>query len=283
MDNKTIQKKTKERGNVCLPAESNIFLDNVSIKEQNLYLSQNRFCYKHFDEKQVKSPDFKYEPLLLKIVRERPLKDTDVAKAGFGKIMHRLKTRNSELAKSYPSYDVYPFKPYDKLIIGEGGAAYLEVQPLRLHQLYGVPFIPASALKGTLRNTWILEEFNGNEKRAEENDNFVRLFGGKGKDSKMIEGSFTFFDTYPEQFEIGLDVQTNHYQDYYMRDKEPTDDQDTLPILFMCLRKSSFRIFIAGRHKEIWEQNKDKLDQMVRIMFTQYGIGAKTALGYGTE
>lgn len=79
-----------------------------------------------------------------------------------------------------------------------------------------------------------------------------------------------------------MDVQTVHYERYYKQPVGwPTDDQNTIPAAFMCLRQAEFSILIGCCDKEVWERWKTDLDLMMDCMIKQYGIGAKTAIGYG--
>jgi len=57
-----------------------------------------------------------------------------------------------------------------KLSIGLGAVSVYETS-ITLHHIYGVPYIPASAIKGSLRSYIIIDEFEGNEKEALKKEN----------------------------------------------------------------------------------------------------------------
>lgn len=283
---------------LILPQQSKCFLKSMEdVLEMNLYLAQNRFYFEKTDVKDRNKGDGKdggkmYGPLLAervrgwkedpKGVRYQGVREKECYGGKLESILKCLNERNAKIAHSFIQSDSYILKPYDKMILGEGSGAYFNVQPLRLHHLYGVPYIPASVLKGTLRNVWIMEKYEGKEEKALADDEFILLFGGERKDSVRIEGALVFLDTYPDQFTLGLDVQTNHFRDYYNNPRvQPTDDQDTRSISFMCLRDAIFRIWIACGDEKVWISGKEEIDTMMHCMFTQYGVGAKTALGYG--
>lgn len=276
--------------NLIIPQASKDFLKRMeNILEVNLYLSQNRFCYEKPTDADKKASrkdsseenQKKYGSLLAVGISKRGIDYTDIYENEAAELMERLNRRNKKIAGMFVCSKFYKLEPYDKMIIGEGGGVYHDIQPLRLHPLYGVPYIPASVMKGTLRSVWMMERYGGDEKRAENDDDFILLFGGIRKDGKRMEGKLSFFDIYPERFKIGLDVQTIHYNSYYNSNRQPTDDQSTVPVLFVCLRKAAFPVFIACNDEHVWNQWKKEIDSMVKYMFTQYGIGAKTALGYG--
>ncbi|MBT9778142.1 type III-B CRISPR module RAMP protein Cmr6 [Clostridium sp. MCC353] len=297
---------------LILPNSSIEFLVKMGrISDMNLYLAQNRFgceiklerkkdagkgADKKEDSKRENSkkeeskkeeskkeePKKNYSSLLAEFVRNDSKKDTYFCGGKLTKLMELLNRRNKGIMDSFPFHEEYPFHPYDKLILGVGTGAYLGTQPLRLHPLYGIPFIPASVIKGTLRSAWISERYDGDEKKAEKAEDFIDLFGGNGKEVDAREGKLRFFDIFPNRFEIGLDVQAVHYKDYYGNSTiPPTDDQITMPVFFMCLRKAEFNIFICCRDEKVWNGCKGELGCMMDKVYKIYGIGAKTALGYG--
>ena len=263
---------------LILPQDSKEFLRRMNcIPDINLHLSQNRYCY----EKMTNSGK-KYSTLILAEISKRSLDYTEIYEKEAPVLIERLNYRNQKIVETFQCHKFYRLDIYDKLMIGES-SVYHGMQPLRLHPLYGIPYIPASVIKGTLRSVWIMERYGGDTEKAESDDGFIELFGGKRKDGKRFEGRLSFFDTYPERFSIGVDVQTIHYRYYYDKpNKRPTDDQSTLPVFFGCLRKAAFQVGIASNDEAVWKPRQKELDAMVKCMFTQYGIGAKTALGYGT-
>lgn len=216
-------------------------------------------------------------------IRDGFIRHTDIYNKNAEGLMRLLNRRNKKIVERYECSLSYEFEPHDKLILGEGGGVYFDMQPLRLHPLYGITYIPASVLKGTLRSVWVSERHGGKEEEAEKDEDFIHLFGGKRKDNIHFEGNLRFIDLYPKSFMIGLDVQTVHYKNYYNKGhKEFTDVQSgKTPFYFVCLKKAVFPISIACNETELWTRWHNELDNMMNCMFVQYGIGAKTALGYG--
>lgn len=268
---------------LILPRDAIGFLKAMgNVLEINLYLAQNRFYFKRDMTGSSRKKEKEYGSLLGERVRRNGINETDCNEINQMGLLGLLNKRNKEIAGNFLFWEKYTFEPYDKLLLGEGSGAYIDAQPLRLHPLYGIPYLPSSVLKGTLRSVWVSEKYEGKEEKAEADDDFILLFGGKRSDSKQVEGKLVFLDIFPETFEIGLDVQTIHFDEYYKpKHIEPTDDQDTKPVSFICLRRAVFSIIIACDDQEVWGTWKAEIDDMVDCMMTQYGIGAKTALGYG--
>lgn len=259
---------------MVLPRDSRDFvLSMEDVTDINPYLSQYRICYENPNEKRhSKEP---YIPLIMYRIKQKKIYGDEFCKGELSRIAKTLNDQNRRLAGYFPEFKEYMFSPYDKMIIGESGSVYFNVQPLRLHPLYGLPFIPASTIKGTLRGTWIMEEGGTSEE-------FEKLFGSMEGKLENQRGKLVFFDCFPEQFSVGLDVQTPHYKNYYESgNSEPTDDQNPIPIQFVCLRDAKFNIRIACQDSGLWKNSRKKVDKMVDVMYRQFGIGAKSALGYG--
>lgn len=206
-----------------------------------------------------------------------------------GKILQLVQRRQEKISKLYPSTQRVEliYKPTDKLLIGIGGLSpYSNHFTTMLHALYGIPYIPASAIKGVVRHCWIHEEFDGSEKEALKNKLFVSCFGigtDKQKDEGM-KGKLIFFDAFPiECYKLVDDVQTPHYQEYYSNKgtKEPTDDQSPIPIEMKAIKNTTFKIMIGVSGSDFSQKDLDNVSKIVKTALREYGIGAKTALGYG--
>jgi CRISPR-associated protein Cmr6 len=69
-----------------------------------------------------------------------------------------------------------------------------------------------------------------------------------------------------------------HYPDYYTKNEPPTDWQSPRPIKFLTIDSNTkFQFYIAGKDKELLDKTKKLLIEALK----NYGIGAKTSLGYG--
>jgi len=215
-------------------------------------------------------------------------------------------------------------KTSSRLVVGLGAGHVLETS-LTLHHIFGIPYIPASALKGVVRmvSFWEIAE---NKKIKDEreieklqeqtydkqisdsdDEDIVRhklLFG-----TQNFKGLLIFLDAYPEiqdnQGIFELDVMTPHYSGYYTKDQAPGDWENPKPIVFLTVKKGitfCFNVlFDEFRAKEIlkdknfsqevrkiieeWLINSSILSNLVKNWIEdalkEYGVGAKTRLGYG--
>jgi len=161
-----------------------------------------------------------------------------------------------------------------RMIIGLG-ASHPQETSMTLHHIYGIPYIPGSAVKGVTRHWVIAEEFKGNEETAEENDNFKNVFGSQEEAGRVI-----FFDAYPvDKIRLKVDVMTPHYPDYYSKGTEPADWQSPNPIKFLTVEKTKFCFYIASKKQE--NELCDTALKWLKNALMNFGIGAKTSVGYG--
>ena len=162
-----------------------------------------------------------------------------------------------------------------KLAIGLGGASIYETG-ITLHHVYGIPYIPGSAIKGSVRSYVILTKFDGNEKSALEDDEFVNIFG-----STESQGRILFFDAFSQNLSLKKDILNPHYKKYYdpgSNPNPPADYLDPTPISFLTV-EGVFRFAIGSKKEDA--NLLEKTSQYLRNSLIEFGIGAKTAVGYG--
>lgn len=192
-----------------------------------------------------------------------------------------------------------------RLIIGIGGASVYEVG-ITLHHIYGIPYIPASTIKGLTQSWMIQTQFSNDEGKALGEQEFCDLFGcaaewkdDKGKkhqsfyESKKEEydlpgerqGNIIFFDAFPTQPPmIEEDVMNVHYPDYYRGEAPPTDFQSPNPIAFLTVAAGTpfkFLIGLKPNSSDLDINMLSKAEVILKEALTHHGIGAKTAVGYG--
>ena len=166
-----------------------------------------------------------------------------------------------------------------RLVVGLGGEHVKETS-MTLHHIYGIPYIPGSAVKGVLRHWWLQENANFvnnkgeiDEKMALKNADFLSVFG-----SQKQRGKVQFLDAYPtEAVHFAIDIMNPHYSGYYNGKKPPTDDQDPAPIMFLTIEKTTFRFVFLAKEQKYLNHLKNRFQNALEIK----GIGAKTAVGYG--
>jgi len=205
------------------------------------------------------------------------------------KISERMK---ASLEKMGLECKTYSYKTDWRLAIGLGGATVYDTS-MTLHHIYGVPFIPASAIKGILRSWFIMAYFNNDEVVALKDEGFCFIFGSPQGEAGDLKGAIQFFDAFPEEApKITRDIMTPHYKNYYDKGSKssPTDDQNPVPISFLTIENTSFEFIIAGNSIDNRVINFGKLSNqnVLELISTNliealrdHGIGAKTAVGYG--
>lgn len=205
-----------------------------------------------------------------------------------------------------------PFTTDSRLVIGLGGDSVLETS-LTLHKIFGIPYIPATALKGVVRAVkfWELakaknvvsnestlkvfqEKFYGELDTSDEDTFKAQLLFG----AKDFKGLLLFLDAFPEinnekLFEV--DIMNVHYPDYYTKNKNipPGDWQQPTPIFFLTVKEGvKFHIAVLfdqyryeklpKKYKKLDSNNlQDELKKLLIPALSEFGVGAKTRLGYG--
>ncbi len=163
-----------------------------------------------------------------------------------------------------------------RLIVGLGGEHVQETN-MTLHHIYGIPYIPGSAVKGVLRHWWLEKDFsdkNGkiSEEKALKDSVFLSIFG-----SQEQRGEVRFLDAYPEKVQFATDIMNPHFGDYYSGTKPPTDNQNPVPINFLTVEKTVFRFVFLAKDQDPLEKIEERFEEALELK----GVGAKTAVGYG--
>jgi CRISPR type III-B/RAMP module RAMP protein Cmr6 len=167
-----------------------------------------------------------------------------------------------------------------RMVIGLGGESVLETD-ITLHHLYGIPFIPASALKGLTR-AYVTGEVEGYKSDKIDNDNteVERIFG-----SQEHAGTVIFFDAMPVNgiTNFVLDIMNPHYPEYYAGNKLPTNDQNPVPITFLTVTNTTFTFALTPRDssKEQHVKDVEQVNAWLQEAIQKYGVGGKTSAGYG--
>jgi len=187
--------------------------------------------------------------------------------------------RNDEVlqnfaAMSYPTLK-FSMQTSWRLITGIGASSSLEVGII-LHHVYGIPYIPSSSIKGILR-TYLTKHSDWDKNELGD------LFGsGDDEFGDAAKGKITFLDAYPEpNFQISVDIMNNHFQKYYQGDAFPGDWMDPNPIKFLTVKDASFVFRLFGRNDSITSEKLKQISDYLCEALEMFGIGAKTAVGYG--
>ncbi|WP_299458251.1 type III-B CRISPR module RAMP protein Cmr6 [uncultured Microscilla sp.] len=271
----------------------------------NFHLKLNKLAY--FDKKEGKFKFF--ETKGGKLIRK--------IKPNFGHFNFAQNCqKHLALAKGLCA-EVTPYSmPVDgRLVVGLGQASVYETS-MTLHHVYGIPYIPASSIKGVVRS-WVirsqyLEDTEANtakhgsqpsegeaEKLALQDKTFCDVFGGdeESMHKEARQGKVVFFDAFPcAEPTLEVDIMNPHYSDYYSekpRDAKvaPADYHNPIPLPFLTVGRQTagakstplkFQFVLGIRqstttHQKLLAQAATWLKQAL----TQQGIGAKTAVGYG--
>jgi CRISPR-associated protein Cmr6 len=201
------------------------------------------------------------------------IKEVEKIKKGIDYLSTRQKRFIEEFSKIGFEIESFTASLSWRMVIGLGGVHPQETS-MTLHHIYGIPYIPGSAIKGVTRHWVIWKEFEGEEEKAEEKENFKKVFG-----TQEMAGKVIFMDAYPlNEVKLKLDVMTPHYPDYYSSGKPPADWQNPKPINFLTVDKGTkFRFFLLSRDKETLNNAVEWLKGALK----EFGIGAKTSVGYG--
>jgi CRISPR-associated protein Cmr6 len=191
-----------------------------------------------------------------------------------------------------------------RLVIGLG-ASHPQETSMTLHHIYGIPYIPGSAIKGVTKHWAVLkfaEEVSKSENikfekaiddvsKALENgekmdlkvedlefSQLIEIFGTQEKQGRVI-----FFDAYPVgEINLKIDIINPHYPKYYDGKEPPADWDSPMPIKFLSLENTTFRFYLATKVRDDFEKNLlNKARELLFEALSNFGIGAKTSLGYG--
>ena len=162
-----------------------------------------------------------------------------------------------------------------KMVVGLGTGNVFELGII-LHKPYGFPYIPGSSLKGALRHLIIREAFGGDEASAGRDDKFSSAFGFQGSRGRLF-----FYDAYPKSIgKLELDIFNPHFTDYYMKGNDPTDTYEPVPVMFYAVPSGTEFTFCVGSAVGVTIRGK-QVREWLEMLLVCYGIGAKTAVGYG--
>lgn len=229
----------------------------------------------------------------LKIDKPREHDWTSKYKINFQRSAHRLETSSLELVNRLRDRQTHQLQQFAaqglclycvdatvdwRLIVGLG-SDHIQETNMALHHIYGIPYIPGSAVKGVLRHWWLQEnedflDSNGkiDEGKALENSDFLSVFG-----SQKQRGEVQFLDAYPEEVTFATDIMNPHYPDYYSGSKPPTDHQNPVPINFLTVEQTCFRFTFLAKTEAPLDELKKRFQDALELK----GVGAKTAVGYG--
>ena len=164
------------------------------------------------------------------------------------------------------------------IAIGLGDASPLEVG-IRLHHTYGMPLLPASALKGLCRRVARLLK---HENKL--SDDAIDALFGFSREKQAAAGAVVFYDAWyvprcENDTPFHRDVITVHHPAYYGDGKTPpTDFDDPTPVPFLVVKPGARFLCVLDAPNRQWA---DFAHKMLLWGLEHLGVGAKTNACYG--
>lgn len=250
--------------------------------------------YNQFDPELIKSLWFRqlvHAKSLCKNFPQRTITEAD---------FQAIDAISREKAALFEEQGIVDYHVNWRLAIGLGSASVFE-NSLSLHHVYGIPYIPASSVKGIIRS-WLIQEYfsydsDGNEydelgegRALRDSEEFCLIFGTpsefdireetvngkkrvkpeksriKNKDGTPTAhiGNVVFFDAFPlDKPKVYVDIMNPHYPEYYKEgsSKPPADWQNPVPIFFLTIKDTSFQ-FLFGIRKGCTDVEYEKLSNI---------------------
>lgn len=168
----------------------------------------------------------------------------------------------------------------------------------------GLPYLPASSIKGVLRLAYAVNSAKG---REEVPDSELLSYFGSTDTKNAVRGQVVFLDAYPYKVpKIKMDIMNPHFNKYYTDDNVllPVETESPVPLNFLTVQEKSvfvFRSFFLPLQKkvenadkdnntneplkieynEFSEEDKTNLKEAFKTAFSIIGFGGKTSIGYG--
>jgi CRISPR-associated protein Cmr6 len=164
------------------------------------------------------------------------------------------------------------------LIIGQGNPSILETH-LTMHPIYGIPYLPGSAIKGVTSH-YCHQVLGKEESKFKQGEEYALVLFG----SQEQAGAIHYHDALPTPKSIenclSLDVITPHHQSYNQGlHQAPRDDDSPVPVPFLTV-KADFRVILSCEDP-VYAEWLNIAQKIVSHAVTEMGIGGKTNAGYG--
>jgi CRISPR-associated protein Cmr6 len=236
-------KRCENKNNIRVPNDTCLLISDFGIRNiENFNLRVNKFTMFNEDN-------------------EPKIKEQKLPENFFNKNWNFYHSKIRNYYKNIQKLNLNFSEPIDltihyRLLIGAEQSIY--ETSIRLHHIYGIPYIPSTAIKGVVRSYTIQKKYKNSEERALDSEEFKKWFG-----SQKQEGKIVFFDTFPiSEPKIKMDI--------------INPMEETKIINFLTVEDTEFQ-FLIGFKDEVY----DGFITLFKEALTEHGIGAKTAVGYG--
>jgi len=234
-------KRCENKNNIRVPNDTCLLISDFGIRNiENFNLRVNKFTI--FNEEN--------EPK----IKEQNLPETFFNK-NWNFYHSKIENYYKNIKKLNLNFQEFKLKTYYRLVIGAEQSIY--ETSIRLHHIYGIPYIPSSAIKGVVRSYYIQKKFDNNKDKALENKEFKYYFGTQESEGKII-----FFDAFPtSKPTLKVDI------------INPMEEEKI--INFLTIEDTTFQFLIGSK------ENIDDFIPLFKNALQYHGIGGKTAVGYG--
>ncbi len=155
----------------------------------------------------------------------------------------------------------------------------------------GIPYIPASSIKGVLRLAHAVNIANGRTEIPE--IELEKYFGTSDQKQKtQYKGQLVILDSYPVEVPVlKVDIMNPHYSNYYGGNGrvQPVETESPTPIKFLTVQQGTKFVFNCAfipvkkddKYSALTEAEEKEIESMFSTAFEKIGFGGKTSIGYG--
>ena len=155
----------------------------------------------------------------------------------------------------------------------------------------GIPYIPASSVKGVLRLAHAVNIADGRTEIPE--SELEKYFGTSDQKQKnKYKGQIVVLDAYPADVpNLKVDIMNPHYSNYYSGkgNVQPVETEFPNPIKFLAVQQGTKFVFNCAfiplknddKSPILTETETKEIESMFSTAFEKVGFGGKTSIGYG--
>lgn len=175
-----------------------------------------------------------------------------------------------------------------RFLIGAGSPSAYEVG-FHFDRNNGYPVIPGSSLKGAFFHFLEDEALATRNTRFGADSGKIRKWQGfsdeTGEGGESGKGEISFLDAIPcGNLRLERDIINNHFTKYYDEKSilPPNDWYEPIPVTFIAVAKNTkMRFSLVLRKEDYSNQDFEEIQRLFKEMLSDWGVGAKTAYGYG--
>lgn len=202
-------------------------------------------------------------------------------------IINEIHERQSRLLSMYTEKSSTKYSVVWRLVSGLGNDHPLE-NGFTMDYTNGIPYLRASSIKGLCSH--VAKLLVGDEDSGIDNDIIFEIFGSSELESESDintqMGDIVFFDSYPlNNPALEVDIVNVHHREYYNNQEKggnahPSETETPVPVFFLTIGKNTdFQFRFFSRKGSL--ANIKIVEEVLDTGLQFFGIGAKTAAGYG--